>query len=248
MTYRHGQFVWFENLTSDVQRAKGYYGELFGWKIEPMSIVPGMSYDLIKVGEVPIGGFMKPPMDLPPHWLSYLSVADVDATATKVKAAGGRGHMDPMDIPTVGRFQPIADKQGASLATFRAADGDPPVAEGPGAILWNELLTDDVPGSLAFYREVFGLTAEDFMPGADYKILKQGDKGIGGVMKSPMAGMPSMWLPYVVVTGADQTAARAKKLGGAVVKDPEDIPSVGRPAVLKDPLGAVIGIIEPAKK
>jgi hypothetical protein len=51
-----------------------------------------------------------------PNWKPYFAVSDVDATAKKVKSAGGQIHQPPADIPKVGRFSIVSDPQGASFA------------------------------------------------------------------------------------------------------------------------------------
>jgi len=58
-----------------------------------------------------------------------------------------------------------------------------------------------------------------------------------------MAGMPPSWMPYFVVEDADATAAKASSLGGTVLKGPDDIPNVGRFALIRDPQGAMFYII-----
>lgn len=95
----------------------------------------------------------------------------------------------------------------------------------------------------------FGYTHEnmDMGPEGMYHVLKDAaGKPRGGVMKSPQAGMPAMWMPYVEVEDADGTAARVAPLGGTLHLAPHDIPGVGRIGVLVDPLGAAIGFIKSA--
>jgi predicted enzyme related to lactoylglutathione lyase len=64
-------------------------------------------------------------------------------------------------------------------------------------------------------------------------------------MKMPDPSIPSMWVPYVAVEDVDATVAKAQELGGSAVMDAMDVPNVGRIGVLKDPNGAVFGIIKP---
>jgi uncharacterized protein len=137
----------------------------------------------------------------------------------------------------------IADPQGAVVAVFQ------PSGEGPqsaGVFVWDELGTQDVAGSEAFYADVFGWTTEEM--GAEYggyKIFQHGETRVGGLMKMPDASIPSMWAPYVAVEDADATIAKAKELGGSTVIEPMDVPNIGRIAMLKDPQGGVLGIIKP---
>ena len=79
-----------------------------------------------------------------------------------------------------------------------------------------------------------------------YKIFQLGETGVGGLMKMPDPSVPSMWAPYVAVEDADATVAKAGELGGSTVLEAMDVPTVGRIAVLSDPLGAVFGIIKPS--
>jgi predicted enzyme related to lactoylglutathione lyase/uncharacterized protein YndB with AHSA1/START domain len=116
-----------------------------------------------------------------------------------------------------------------------------------GEFCWNELLTSNEAGATKFYSAVFGWQAADF-PGANmkYTIWKQQGKGIGGLMKRPMESIPPNWLPYVTVTNVDATAKKAGEAGGKVTMPPFDVPTVGRIAVIQDPQGAALGIIQPA--
>jgi hypothetical protein len=67
-------------------------------------------------------------------------------------------------------------------------------------------------------------------------------------MKSPDAGAPPMWVPYVKVEDAAATAARVAPLGGTLLLEPIDVKDVGRVAVLADTLGAMLGFIQPVVK
>ena len=115
-----------------------------------------------------------------------------------------------------------------------------------GRFCWNELVAVDEESAKEFYTNLFGWTTEAFGGGKDYTLFKRGKDSAGGMMKCPKPGLPSHWLAYVLVEDVDATATRAKKLGGKIVVDPFDVPTVGRVAVLVDPQGAAIGIFKPA--
>lgn len=247
MGKQHGKFVWFELFTADIERAKVFYTELLGWKVEPMEMGPEMTYDLIKHGDSGIGGFMKPPQEGgPSHWMSYLSVANVDAKAKDVVAAGGKQLGDAFDVPGVGRIAPVSDPQGGAFCLFSASGDDPSGSEGPGSWHWNELWAKDDEAALKFYEGALGFSHEDMPMGGEkpYRILKQGD-AMCGLMQSPAADVPVMWLPYVQVADCDATVERAKSLGAEVKSPAQDIPNVGRFAILQDPVGAVIAVMKP---
>jgi predicted enzyme related to lactoylglutathione lyase len=118
-----------------------------------------------------------------------------------------------------------------------------------GEFCWNELLTSDEAGATKFYSAVFGWQTAAF-PAADvkYTIWKQQGKGLGGLMKRPMEAIPPRWLSYVTVADVDSTAKKAGDAGGKVMMPPFDVPTVGRIAVIQDPQGAALGVIQPLNK
>jgi predicted enzyme related to lactoylglutathione lyase len=247
MSYEHGRFVWFELQTKDIDKATSFYPETLPWRIEPIDMQDGSQYTMIKVGDAGIGGLISPDADVPTAWVSYVSVADVDATASKVEAAGGATHMDAFDVPGVGRMQPVSDTQGGMFCLFKAETGDPPPVDGPGSVHWNELWTQDPLASLAFYEGVLGYTHEEMaMPNGTYYIFNDGDTPRGGMLQAPSSDIPTMWLQYITVDDCDGTLARAKQNGATVVAEPTDAEGVGRFGILRDPLGGTIGVIKPA--
>ncbi len=118
---RHGAFSWSELLTTDVQAAKQFYTALLGWTVEE---VPGMAYTVVQTGGAGIGGIMAIPSQAScasPHWGTYVTVDDVDATARKAQELGAKTIVPLTDIPNVGRFYTFQDPQGAviSIITYR---------------------------------------------------------------------------------------------------------------------------------
>ncbi len=251
MTHLPGKFVWFELVTRDPQKAQAFYGEVLGWKVESISM-GSFTYEMIKAGEVAIGGYAPRKADgAPPHWTSYVSVDDVDAAVARVKQAGGRLVDGPSDIPGIGRTALVADAQGAQFSVYRSAEGDD--ADAPsadGRFFWNELWTTDATKAVAFYEQVAGYTSKSMDMGEQgtYHVLEAGGVPRAGVMKALDAKVSPMWLPYVAVADCDAAAKRAKKLGGAVHAEPSDIPGIGRFAILADPSGATFAVIKPAVK
>ncbi len=247
MSYEHGRFVWFELLTKDIDKAKSFYPEVLPWRIEPTPMQDGSSYNLIKVGDQGVGGLMSPQADVPTAWVSYVSVANVDETAKKIKAAGGTTQMDAFDAPGVGRMQPVSDPHNGMFCLFKGETGDPPRVDGPGSLHWNELWTQDPKASLAFYERALGYTHDEMsMPNGTYYIFKDGDDMRGGMLQAPSSDIPTMWLQYVTVDDCDATLARAKQNGATIVAEPVDAEGVGRFGIFRDPLGGMIGVIKPA--
>lgn len=241
--YAPGKFVWFELLTDDVDGELAHYGEVLGWKAKSMDM-GDFEYPMLGRGDVGHCGVVKPQMaGVPNHWSSYLAVEDVDATAAKVEAAGGKVLVPPTDLPGIGRFSLIADPEGATVHAF-ATSGDGSASSG---FPWNELWCADPAKTLKFYEEVFGATVETMdMPHGDYFILNIGDHQLGGAMAKPAAEIPSHWLPYAAVDDTDGAVGRAKTHGGRLQGEIMDVEGVGRFAVLTSPGGASLGVLQSA--
>lgn len=123
---QNGAFSWNELMTTDVNAAKKFYGELFGWSMQDLATCD-MGYTMAKAGDREAAGIMGIPPDfkhLPPAWSAYVTVADVDTQAAKAEQLGGKIILAPQNIPEVGRFAVISDPQGAilSLITYTKID------------------------------------------------------------------------------------------------------------------------------
>jgi uncharacterized protein len=112
---------WNELATRDVDKAKEFYGALFGWEFSEM---PGSSpaYHVIKNQGADNGGIIQ--MDekwgeAPPHWMVYFSVADVEATSRRVAELGAKLLMEPFDVPPVGRMCTVQAPQGAIFSVIQ---------------------------------------------------------------------------------------------------------------------------------
>jgi uncharacterized protein len=244
---RPGKFVWFEHASDDPKKAQEFYREVIGWKVEPYQ----GGYDMILAGQgldSMIGGYTKATGR--PHWISYVSVEDVDAAAKTAAANGGNVLEPPFEIPEIGRAARIADPQGAELYLFKNSSGDPDDPSANAApparrFFWNELHTTDPKRALSFYEKVIGFTHEtkNMGPGEDYHILSRNGVGRGGV-SGHLAGTSPHWLPYVSVDDPDTTLERVKKHGGKVHVKAADIPGIGRFGVLEDSSGAFLAIMK----
>ncbi len=119
-----------------------------------------------------------------------------------------------------------------------------------GHFVWCELGTTDVPSATEFYSRVLGWTAKDAgMPGGLYMIVHAGDHPVGGIMALPAdvltAGVRPAWVGYIGVADTDAYVARVMAAGGKIHRPADDIPGVGRFAVVADPQGAVFCLFTP---
>ena len=116
-----GAFCWNELQTRDIEAAKVFYRDVFGWGAE-MSELDDMRYTEWKRGEASIGGMMDMPEQMPPEvpafWLVYFGVDDTDASVAQTRELGGFVFVEPMDIPA-GRFAVLGDPNGAQFGIIR---------------------------------------------------------------------------------------------------------------------------------
>lgn len=247
-----GTFSWVELATNDPAAAKRFYGGLFGWAFDDQPAGPGMIYTMCKLGDRTPGALYemgKEMAGIPPHWSSYVTVADVDATAKKVTASGGKLLKEPFDVMEFGRMAVAQDPSGAVLCLWQAKLHPGATVKGePGSLCWNEIYSTDVERAGKFYIDVFGWKTEgvDMGPMGTYTLFKRPgtDVNVGGMMAMPptMKGVPSHWMPYFAVADCDASTKKATELGGKTMVPPMDIPNIGRFSIVVDPTGAALAL------
>jgi uncharacterized protein len=119
-----------------------------------------------------------------------------------------------------------------------------------GNFYWNELMTRDVDKAKKFYGASIGWTFDAMpMPNGTYWVAKMGDKAVGGIfpISGPeFDGVPENWMSYLAVDDVDARLKKATAAGAKTMREPFDVPMVGRIAIIKEPGGAVVGWITPA--
>jgi uncharacterized protein len=119
----------------------------------------------------------------------------------------------------------------------------------PNPFVHVELNSSDIEASKRFYGGLFEWNLEDMPMGEhSYTMIKVGEGTGGGMMKHPMSGQPSVWIPYVQVDDVRASTTKAGSLGGKVIVNSQDIPGGGTFSVVQDPTGAVIGLFQTPKK
>lgn len=249
-----GSFCWVEVGTTNAPEAKNFYRELFGWDYEDGEAGPGMIYTMIKLNGKYVGGLYQLDSNMlsagiPPHWMNYISVASADDATAQATAAGGSVMKGPFDVGTAGRMSIIQDPTGAVFSTWEPKDTPGSGVYGEfGAYCWQELGTNDTQKAKDFYTTLFGWATESFPGPMEYTIFKKGNESVGGMYQitPEMGPIPPHWLTYFAVSDCDATVRKATELGGSVMKPAEDIPGVGRFAILRDPASAVFAVLKPA--
>jgi predicted enzyme related to lactoylglutathione lyase len=259
--YLQGTPNWVELKTSDQSAAKEFYGSLLGWSFDDQLIPQDGVYSMATLRGEAVAAIAPIPAGasdaMPLSWNTYIAVDDVDATSEKVEAAGGQVITAASDVGDAGRMAWVADPTGAVVGLWQAGRhiGATLVNE-PGALFWNELLTDKPDTAIAFYEAVLGVThvSVDAAPSTKYHSLKVAGHDVAGCVKPPMRGVPNRWHNYFAVDDADATAHEVVAKGGRIAVDPFDIPwatllkrevgaAVGRAAVVADPQGGLFGVM-----
>ena len=257
---------WVDTSQPDPEAATEFYGGLFGWEFEDrMPEGSDGQYFVAALGgrTVAAVGSQMDGGGSPPAWTMYVAVDDADATAAKVREAGGTVLAEPFDVGPAGRMAVFADPAGAVFSVWQAGE-----TKGVEAVnehgTWNfsGLNTPDPAGAEAFYGAVFGWELSSFGDGSGSgywrlpgygDFLERGDPDVRkrnadlgapdrfedavATLQPPADDTPPSWSTVFAVNDADAAAERAKELGGTVVVPPTDAPWV-RFAVLQDPQGA----------
>lgn len=262
MTNQHGDFIWYELLTTNADAAADFYRAVIGWSAQG-SGQPGMDYRFFSSGDGSdprdgVGGFMAITPDMAaggarPAWVGYIAVDDVDQAVAKLCAAGGAVLMPATDLDGVGRMAMVADPQGAPFYVMKGASDEVShsfAALEPriGHCAWNELSTSDPEAAKAFYAAQFGWSKDgemDMGPMGKYEFLKVsgGRFALGAVMPKMPEIPDSLWTYYFRVPDIDAAAGTIKAKGGSILQEPIEIPGGDFSLTALDPQGAAFGLV-----
>jgi predicted enzyme related to lactoylglutathione lyase len=248
-SYLPGKFVRADLVTPNLTVSKTFYAELFGWEFK---IFP--NYAIAQINERELGRIFQrePPKGSPSRafWLAYMSVPDVAASQNIVTANGGSVLLPTRDVPALGKLAVFKDAEGAVFGTIRLNAGDPEdyLAEA-GEWIWLQLLSRDSRKAADFYAKLakYELIDNPLSDREDSYLLASNGyarAALGGVAATHTKNQQPTWLPFVRVENIAESIRKAEKLGGKVIVFRRDDLLDGRVAVLADPTGAAIGILE----
>ncbi|MEL4358942.1 MULTISPECIES: VOC family protein [unclassified Luteococcus] len=256
-----GSPTWMDLGTHDVEGAKAFYTQLFGWDFLDQGPDFG-GYLMIKQGDGFVGGAMSSLMtpegpaeepQYPTSWTIYLRVEDIDAALAKVEPNGGQVMVPAMQVGESGKMAVVVDAAGAVVGMWQPLDFDGYDFTGqPGTPVWFETMSKDYDAAVAFYAEVFGwdVTAMPGIPEGQprYATNGGGERAACGICEADSFlpdEVPSFWRMYLQVADTDQAVARIQELGGRLLDGPMDSP-FGRLATVADPQGAMFQVITSA--
>jgi predicted enzyme related to lactoylglutathione lyase len=245
-----GRWVWGELFTEDAAAARRFYGRLLGWTFDQIGAGED-SYTLARSGGEPVGGLLQRrhqySQEKGSRWLGMVSVADVAAAAAYAEKHGGKVVVAPRALPGRGEVALLADPEGAPFGVIRSASGDPLdyLAE-ENQWVWIELWAKDPQAMADFYAGLAGYESEaTAMPsGKTAYNLSSGGYLRCRVIPSPVSGQPSAWMPYARVSDVKAASRAAADAGGRVVAAPSAELRAGTLAIIIDPTGAALGLVQ----
>jgi predicted enzyme related to lactoylglutathione lyase len=244
-----GAPCWVDLFTSDPDKSRAFYGELFGWTAEEPNEEFGGYFNFSKDG-VLVAGCMRNDgsAGTPDAWSVYLTTDDAKATIDEAKANGGQVMVEAMDVGDLGTMGVVTDAGQAVIGLWQ-----PGLHKGfgvhgePRTPTWFELHTRDYDASVKFYQNVFKWNTHVVgdAPEFRYTTLGAGDGQLAGIMDASSFlpdGVPAHWSVYFGAVDTDAALAKIVDLGGSVVQPAEDTP-YGRLAQAADPTGALFKLV-----
>jgi predicted enzyme related to lactoylglutathione lyase len=245
-----GKLVWADLFTTDPDSASKFYCGLLGWTATPLE-QKGKSYVIFSNGGIPVAGLAPRSttgVNHPSRWIGYLAVTDIAASLATVSKDGGVVRAPSRNFPDRG-YQAIAsDKDGNPIGLLQSSSGDPLDEQTKtGAWNWFEIYTGSPKAASDFYHDVFGFSVAN-ETSSDRKsdfVLSSAGMARGGVAPLPEGNdtRPS-WLGVIRVANLDQTLAKVPGLGGEVLVAPHSVEFGSRFAIILDPTGGTVGLVE----
>lgn len=253
--YFPGKFIWADLFTADPAAAQAFYTGLFGWEataIERPTASGTHSYVVLTNGGEPVAGIARRPSRLPDtvrgRWVGYVSVPDVAKALTAAAATGGRVLFPAKDLPARGTQAILVDPEGAEIGVLHSSTGDPgEYAPDPGDLTWAQLFVRDPVAAGRFYAAIAGWEALPDTRGDRPNVFVFTSGGYSRASVAPLPPRPGDkpgWLLFVRVADVKTAVAKAISLGGRVLVPPSDAPTEFWRAVIVDPTGAVIGLVQ----
>jgi hypothetical protein len=245
-----GKFIWAELHTADSAAATKFYSGVFGWTAVTLD-QQGVMYTVFSNGNHPVAGLRQRSSSATIHaarWINYLAVTDIASALSAVTKAGGVVRAPARDFPQIGSEAIVTDNEGAPFGLLQSSSGDSTDVE-PVAGTWNwfHLFVKNPQPAADFYRQVFNyeVTPDARVGKKTELLLSSGAFNRGGVsvLSEGKEAKPG-WLGVIRVAKLDETIARVPGLGGEVVVAPHDAAFGSRFALIADPTGGTVGVVE----
>lgn len=247
-----GAPCWTDLWTSDVEGAKRFYSQLFGWEALEGDPAFGGYFQWTREG-VPVAGGMGDMGDAKADnaWKVYLQTPDIMKAAQAATDKGAELAFPPSPVADLGAQVVLQDPTGATVGAWQPGTFHGFAATGePGAPSWFELHTSDFARAIDFYESVFHWQTAQVSDTDEFRYAVMLDPGfqgeLAGVMDATnqLHGARSTWFVYWEVRDVAASVADAERLGAKIAEGPTDTP-YGTLATIVDPAGARFKLLTP---
>jgi predicted enzyme related to lactoylglutathione lyase len=247
-----GKVVWADLVTPNLAAAEKFYGGLFGWTFQSIRAGDSDYVVAVEAGR-PVAGLIEKPISQAERrqsaWLTFIAVRDVDAVKRTALAHKGKVITESATYALRGRQAILADPEGAVFAVLASSSGDSPdYLAAPGEWIWSSLHAKNPELEASFYQSVFGYDVFDAesADGMEHVILSSDDYARASANSLPdnQGRRHAHWLNFIRVENASDMAAKAISLGGRMLVEPHADRHGGMVAVVADPAGAPVGLME----
>lgn len=219
--YDAGTPCWADLMTNDIEKAKDFYSNVFGWEMytNPEEAFGGYTTGQID-GETVCGLMSTQGPEQPNAWNVYLATDDIDQTLKQVSENGGNVVMDKMVVAEHGSMAVAQDPQGAFVSFWQAEKMiGSTIANEYNTICWDELATSDIEGAKKFYTALFGWTENEGSTDDYYQFDVSGAArgGVRPLSENEAGFMPSYWGVYFRVQSLADACAAIEKNGGEIL-------------------------------
>lgn len=242
-----GKVIWHDLIAPDLEAAKRFYSALFGWSFRDI----GSDYSVAYSEGEAVGGIFQRPLPpgarRQPLWLSFVAVNDVSSAAHLAEQNGGKILAGPKSYPNRGEQAVLVDPEGAMFGVLASSSGDPPdYLASPGAWIWSVVLVRDPDQEASFYQKVFDYEVFDISEGEPLQVVLSSEDYARATVRPLVHGARGRprWLGFVRVDDVADSIRKATSLGARVLAAPRTDRHGGRIAVIADPAGAPLGLME----
>ncbi len=234
--YPHGTIAWTALETLELDRARAFYRELFGW-----SYAARGGAVLATVDAEPVATLREGPAE--PAWIPFVAVGSVADAERRAMERGARVVVSPATLPGA---VTLDDPEGARFVVWDGRSGSHRL-NAPGGLAWNDLCAGDVERAMAFYQSVIGWGRRDLPQGSGsvYRMFAGRDDANwthGGTL--PLSSGAAHWTSYFEVVDCRGSLERARTLGAAIDAPAIRVPGVGWIATFRDLDGAQVGLMQ----
>ena len=248
--HQPGSFCWIELATTGQEGAKRFYASLLGWQVQDFPVGENETYSVFSLDGHPAAAVytMRAALrerGIPPHWMIYIAVENVDAAERRAGELGATVLAPAFDVLDVGRMAVIRDPAGAVFSIWQPKRHPGFTVMGENAFCWAELSTGDFVRAGEFYGELFDWKIVQSPGGSGYAHIENGGATIGGIQppahRDPES--PPQWLIWLAAADCDGMVKAAEAAGARALMGPMRMEKIGRLAIVADPQGAVFGIL-----